>query len=140
MSSTEDFKKYWAAMAARGARRIAAEINDCSINSATTIRIMEELTSVIVYQRYAVLVGWPDQDIQTDDEGEEFTEIDFGTYSDGRPVSTTIDWDESFATLVHHPVSPSLESEDASTLSAEYWPCHHHPGSTGQSGDRDVKA
>jgi hypothetical protein len=140
MSSTEDFKKYWHALAARSARRIAAEINDCSPNSATTTRIMEELTRVLAYQRYAVMVGWPDQDVQTDDEGEEFTEIDFGSYSDGRPVYSTVDWDQSFATLVHHPVSPSLEPEDASSLSAEYWPCHHRPRPTGEAGDADVMA
>jgi hypothetical protein len=140
MSSTEDFKKYWHALAARSARRVAAEISACSFHAATTAHIMIELTHVLTYQRYSVLVGWPHQDAETDDAGEEFIEVDLGAYSDGRPVYTTVDRGEGMVTLVHHPVSPSFESEDVSALPAEYWPCHHRPRPSGVAGDTDVKA
>jgi hypothetical protein len=44
-------------------------------------------------------------------------------YSDGRPVTTTIDWVHGFATLVHCP-DPADSTSDAKAedLSEERWP------------------
>lgn len=47
---------------------------------------------------------------------------DQGRYSDGRPVTTAIDWGGGFATLVHCPDPRDETSGEAGELAEELWP------------------
>ena len=62
----------------------------------------------------------------TDDTIEDGTSLVDGnlrTYSDGRRVTTTIDWGHGYATLVHHPDPQEQETrEDRRELEEEVWP------------------
>lgn len=89
---------------------------------------MEDLVEVIHLQRAAALVGWP-----CADDADEVA-IDFSAYSDGQPVSTTVDWGSGHATTVNHP--DALVTSDVGALLPEYWPCgHRHTHLTLESDD-----
>jgi hypothetical protein len=47
---------------------------------------------------------------------------DQDVYSDGRPVTTTIDWGNGFATLAHSPDPKDETGGGAEELSEERWP------------------
>jgi hypothetical protein len=43
-------------------------------------------------------------------------------YSDGRPVTSTIDWGDGYATLVHCPDPKDETGGEAKELAEEVWP------------------
>ena len=117
MATTEDYKKYYCATGTRGVRRVAAKIQASDIDPELIDALMEDLVEIIQCQRTVATVGWP-----FPDDAEE-VEIDFFTYSGGRPVFTTVDWGDGYATIVNHP--DGLTTSDAGELMPEQSPCGH---------------
>ena len=59
----------------------------------------------------------------TAEDGSSVAEGNMSTYSDGRPVITTIDWGHGYATLVHNPDPQEQETQqDRRELDEEVWP------------------
>ena len=139
MATTEDYKKYFCALGSRSVRRLTASVEAADLSRELRNSILVEAHSLLHWQRCIALVDWPfernnqhshegDDDDECDEDSEIALEVDFGAYADGHPVSSTVDWDDGFATIVHHPAGLSGEP-DVGELSPEIWPCGHRPGS-----------
>jgi hypothetical protein len=134
-ATTEDYKKYFCALGARGVRRLTAKIHAADVGCDLRQSMLEEAHRLVQWQRCAVLVGWPSDDDECtdqacddhecDDDCEAVTVVDFWTYSDGSPVLSTVVWDEGFATIVYHP--DGFSQPDTGELEVEMWPCGHRP-------------
>jgi hypothetical protein len=124
MATSEDFKKYWLALASRSVRRVAAKVHAADLDTEVRSALMKELTQTVTWQQNAALAGWPLNDHITDDKDgeEEAFEIDLAVYSNGRPVFNVIDWGDGYASLVHHPHSLQPETEDTGELAEEMCP------------------
>jgi hypothetical protein len=109
----EDHHKFAYALVARDIRRVAALVHRAEIDDGQRAMIdsaLEQLESrcwvMFLYDPFSkVLVQ--DQDV----------------YSDGRRVTTPVDWGDGFTTLVHYP-DPADETNgsEADQLSEERWP------------------
>ncbi len=112
--SAEDHRKYHYALLARDIRRLAAKIHRANVDDDTRQMIdtaLEQLEARVWLMSFHDPVN--DTLIQDQD-----------TYSDGRPVTTTISWGDGYATLVHPP--DALDNRESATgteeLAEEIWP------------------
>ena len=107
-----DETKYNYALLARDIRRLAALIHRTDIHGPArepidhALEKLESRTWLISFVNPASGALVHDQDV----------------YSDGRPVTTAIDWGGGFATLVHCPDPRDETSGDAEELAEELWP------------------
>jgi len=96
-----DHRKFGFALVARDIRRVTALIHRADIDEQQLAMIdaaLEQLQARVVWATFIEPAG---------DVLIEAPRV----YSDGRPVTTTIDWGDAFATLVHSP-DPAHESSD----------------------------
>jgi hypothetical protein len=124
MTTIEDYAKYFLALGSRSIRRIAAKVDAATVDAAVREALMKELTQSVKWQEMAVVSSWPLNDDFSDDadSGEQTIEIDLGTYSNGKPVFTVVDWMDGYATIVHRPDGLQPES-DTGALAKEVCPC-----------------
>ena len=89
----EDHRKFVYALIARDIRRLAAKVHRANMDDDRNeiAAALEQLESRVWLFAF------------TDPTGALINEED--VYSDGRPVTTTIDWGDGYATLVHMPRS-----------------------------------
>lgn len=130
MATTQDYKKFYYARGARDMRRMAAKVQSANADPELVAVFMRGLVELMATQRALALVAWP-----FPDDADE-VEVDFSTYADGRPVFSTVDWDDGYATVVHHP--DVLVATDPKALEPECWPCGHRPARP--MGRLDLKA
>src|SRR5262249_4541675 len=88
----EDHRKFAYALVARDIRRVTALVHHTDIDDQTRTAIDAGLEQLEV-RTWATLLHDPVSGVLIRD-----SEV----YSDGRPVITTIDWRDGFATLVQH--------------------------------------
>ena len=109
----DDHKKFAHALVARDVRRLNALIHRADIDGHRLATIETALQKLQLRVTWAMLVD-PISDTAIHDPG---------FYSDGQAVTTMIDWEEGFATLVHSPNSRDVETNaTAEALSAERSP------------------
>lgn len=110
--TADDYRKFGYALVARDVRRLAALLHQTDIDDGTKDSVDTALSHVEM-RVWATLLCDPISGdlIQPED-----------TYSDGRRVTTTIDWGQGFFTLVNSP-DPDEDSVDcAIELIEERWP------------------
>lgn len=143
MATSEDYGKYFCALASRSVRGVAAKVYAAwELSAEVRVAMLKELTQAVTWQQMATVAGWPLNDhIINDDDGEddedEAIEIDWAVYSNGRPVFTVVDWLDGYATIVHHPDSLPHRTEDSGELAEERCPCCGRMPSTGTEADDD---
>jgi hypothetical protein len=110
--TAEDHRKYTYALLSRDIRRVTAMIHRADIDDDTRKMIdaaldqLETRVWVMAFHDPAAGSLIKDQNV----------------YSDGRPVTTAIDWGGGFATLVHSPDPDGETDVAAEELSEEVWP------------------
>jgi hypothetical protein len=113
MYNTYDDRKHKYALLSRDIRRLTAKIRRANIDDETRERIdaaLEQLEARV----WVALLHDPTRDVLIQDQD---------VYSDGRPVTTTTDWGDGFATLVHCPdPADGTSGSNADQLSEELWP------------------
>jgi hypothetical protein len=137
--STEDYKKYIYAHVAHRIGRIGDTVNRLELDADTEEELVCSLIQVQWFLYHAAFVD--DEDaakevvaayVDDDDAAEEvgcaldlMRRSDLNTYSDGRPVTTTIRWDGGYVTHVWHPdpMHPDNRPGQVRNLQEESWPC-----------------
>lgn len=112
--SAEDGRKYNYAVLARDIRRLTATIHRADIDGGTRELIdtaLEQLESRVW------LMSFHDPASGTLIQNQD-------VYSDGRPVTTTINWGDGYATLVQPPdaLDDSESGSRSEELAEEIWP------------------
>ncbi len=110
--SDEDHRKHCYALLARDIRRLTAMIHRPDLDEDKKAMIdtaLEQLETRVWVMAFH-------------DPATGSLIKDEGVYSDGRPVTTTIDWGGGFATLVHSPDPNDETGVAAEELSEEAWP------------------
>jgi hypothetical protein len=110
----EDHRKFAYALVSRDIRRLTAFVHRVDINEETLAMIDNALEQL---DNRAWLMSFHDPQ-----SGNLIKDEDL--YSDGRPVTTTIDWGDGFATLVHCPdlAADKTSGNRADELAEELWP------------------
>lgn len=112
-ATDSDHRKFAYALIARDLRRLTAFVHRAAIDKRLTDSIdgaLEQLEA----RAWAMFLHDPVCGTQIQDED---------VYSDGRPVTTTIDWGDGFATLVHCPdPAAGTSGSQSDELSEELWP------------------
>ena len=111
--TAEDHQKFGYALLSRDIRRLTALIHRTEIDGDTRAMIdaaLEQLEARV----WVTFFHDPVTNVLIQDQG---------VYSDGRPVTTTVDWGDGFATLVHCPdPADGTSGSKADELSEELWP------------------
>jgi len=112
--NAEDHRKFSYALVARDVRRLTASIHQADIDDQSLVAMGAALDQLEARAVWAMLLYEPANGVLIQDPN---------AYSDGRPVTTTIDWGDGFATSVHVP-DPADGNRDAEAedLSEERWP------------------
>lgn len=109
----DDHKKFTYALVARDLRRMTAMLHTAALDEPTKRRISGALEQLQVRVMMSFFHDPVCDTLLRDPEH----------YSDGRPVTTTVDWASGFATVVHCPDATEGVSGSASAeLSEEMWP------------------
>ena len=113
----EDHKKWLYALNTRDLRRIYARIRQIGLEPEAELEI-----ACLLEQAELRLLGLAFFRSPCERTPGEAVEIHCGIYSDGRPVTTRIEWGESYATVVHLP-DPLDEPThtDPQELAEEFW-------------------
>ena len=118
--TTMDYKKYICALGSRDIRRIAAKVRRANLENDAEIEIMRLLEQAEARLLVGIFFDGADDTIE---DGTSLVDGNLGTYSDGRRVTTTIDWGHGYATVVHHPDPQEQETrQDRRELEEEVWP------------------
>ena len=118
--STMDWKKYIFALGSRDIRRIAAKVRRANLEIEAEIEIMRLLEQAAARLLVGIFFDGADDTVE---DGTSLVDGNLGTYSDGRRVTTRIDWGHGYATIVHHPDPQEQETrEDRRELEEEMWP------------------
>jgi hypothetical protein len=104
--TSEDYQKYFLALASQSVRRIAAWLQFEDLHTDVHRALISELRCAMLWQQMAVVVDRPSLD-------------NFNVYSDGRHVVSVIGRTNGYATVVHDPDSMQPEPEDADELAEE---------------------
>lgn len=108
----DDHKKFMYALCARDIRRLAAMVDRANLDADIRVEMDSALEQL---EARLFLFAFAD-----DATGTLVGDVD--RYSDGRPVTTTIDWGGAFATLVHSPHPNDETGGEAEELAEEFWP------------------
>jgi hypothetical protein len=110
--NSHDHKKFDYALVTRDIRRLTALIHRADIDSGTRAMIdaaLEQLEARV----WVALLHDPISGVLVQDQD---------VYSDSRPVTTTINWGDGFATLVHCPdPAEGTSATGAEELQEERW-------------------
>jgi hypothetical protein len=102
--ATEDYKKYIHALGMHRVRRLYDSVGGLDLDVDTSTDIVCSLGQL---EMWLYLAAFVDDDDAYHDMGWQLRDLMGGdavnTYSDGRPVATTIRWDGGWATHVWHP-------------------------------------
>lgn len=91
--NAHDHKKFDYALVTRDIRRLTALIHRAEIDGATG-KFIDAALEQLEARVWMLAFYDPDSEVLIQDQA---------VYSDGRPVTTTVDWGNGFATLVHCP-------------------------------------
>ena len=101
---TEDYKKYIYALGMHRVRRLYDSVGGLDLDVDTSTDIVCSLGQL---EMWLYLAAFVDHDDARNDVGRHLRDLMGGdavnTYSDGRPVATTIRWDGGWVTHVWHP-------------------------------------
>lgn len=101
---TEDYKKYIYALGMQRIRRLYDSMGGLDLDIDTSTDIVCSLGQL---EMWLYLAAFVDHDDARNDMGRHLRDLMGGdavnTYSDGRPVATTIRWDGGWVTHVWHP-------------------------------------
>lgn len=113
----EDHKKYLYALNTRDLRRIYARIRRTGLEPDAELEI-----ACLLEQAELRLLGLAFFRSPCERTPGETVEIRCGIYSDGRPVTTSIEWGESYATVVQPPDPRDERTHpDPHELAEEFW-------------------
>ncbi len=112
-AKADDHRKFNYGLVARDLRRLTALIHGADIGGGTRAMIdaaLEQLEARV----WVALLHDPTSDVLMQNQD---------VYSDGRPVTTTIDYGNGFATLVHCPdPADGTSGSQPDELSEDLWP------------------
>jgi hypothetical protein len=101
---TEDYKKYIYALGVHRVRRLYDSVGGLDLDLETSDDVTSSLRQI---EMWLFLAAFVDDDDASNDMGWHVRDLMGGdavnTYSDGRPVATTIRWDGGWVTHVWHP-------------------------------------
>ena len=116
-----DWKKYIYALGSRDIRRIAAKVCRANLENDAEIEIMRLLEQAEARLLVGIFFDGADDTIE---DGTSLVDGNLGIYSDGRRVTTKIDWGHGYATVVHDPDPQEQDTrEDRRELEEEVSPC-----------------
>jgi len=113
-SSAQDRRKYYYAIGTREVSRLHAALLDLGLGPEINHWIRDELWFIWRLLRETAF---------TENVLARKPTWDSGTYADGGLVTTQIDWEEGYATIVHHPEKPDSEVKGNRALAKEVFPC-----------------
>ncbi len=101
---TEDYKKYIYALGKHRVRRLHNAVGTLDLDLETSDDVTSSLRQA---EMWLFLAAFVDDDDACNEMGWDVWDLMAGdavnTYSDGRPVATTIQWDGGWVTHVWHP-------------------------------------
>ena len=116
--TTEDGKKHLYALCLRDLRRVYAVMRRLNPDPETELKIACLLEQAEIRLFFAAFVDTS----QWFEDGDNEVVVRGGTYADGRPVQTRIEWEGGYATIVHPPDPQDEESRpDPNELAEECW-------------------
>jgi hypothetical protein len=124
--SPADYKKYLYAKGVHRIRRIEDTLDRLDLDDEIDNDIKCSLDSV---QSFLYLAAFVEDDTTMKNEVASAIDLesrsDLNTYSDGRPVNTTIRWDGGYVTHVWHPDPMHADNcpGQIRELEEESWPC-----------------
>jgi hypothetical protein len=102
--TTEDYKKYFYALGMHRVRRVCDSVGGLDLDPEASDDVTYSMHQI---QMWLYLAAFVDDDDAGNEMGWNLRDLIGGdavnTYSDGRPVATTIRWDGGWVTHVWHP-------------------------------------